>query len=132
MECNSNNLTKRFIMKKSTIFIMGLLALGATQIRSMESQQVALDKTQQKEFRATLAGYRGAYILQQLLENTGRKEVKAETRLRKDLESLLNDYKRLHGDDSYVAHKLQRLEKFKNEEMPGIFKQLSQLKTEDI
>jgi hypothetical protein len=117
-------------MKKFTI-LLGLLVLGASQVYSMEQQNI-LNKEQQKEFRATLAGYRGAYILQQLLESTGRKEVKAETRLRTDYTELLDDYKRLHGDDPYVAKKFKRLEKFKNEEVPAIFEQLRKLKTEEL
>ena len=117
-------------MKKVIIF--GLLALGASQIHSMEQQPNILNKEQQKEFRATLAGYRGAYILQQLLEATGRTEVKAETRLRKDYSELLDDYKRLHGNDPYVAKKFKRLEKFKNEEVPAIFREINKLKTEEL
>ncbi|HLW73204.1 MAG TPA: hypothetical protein VKR54_04080 [Candidatus Babeliales bacterium] len=112
-------------MKKSTI-ILGLLALGANQIHSMEQQNI-LNKDQQKEFRATLAGYRGAYVLQRLLEATGGKEVKAETRLRQDYVGLLDDYKRLHGNDPYVAKKFKRLESFKNEEVPARFEQLKKL-----
>jgi hypothetical protein len=114
-------------MKKSTI-ILGLLALGAHQIHSMEQQNI-LNKEQQKEFRAILAGYRGAYVLQRLLEATEGTEVKAETRLRKHHEELLDNYKRLHGNDPYVAKKFKRLEKFKNEEVPARFEQLRKLHT---
>ncbi|HEX4069056.1 MAG TPA: hypothetical protein VHX42_03070 [Candidatus Babeliales bacterium] len=120
-------------MKKFIVF-MGLLAFGAFQMygMEMETQPNVLNKEQQKEFRAILAGYRGAFILQQMLEATGRKEVKAETRLRKDQEELLNDYQRIHGTDPYVAKKFKRLEKFKNEEIPSIFAKLRELKTEEI
>lgn len=118
-------------MKKITTLLLGLLILGVSQIHSMEQQQ-ELNKEQQKEFRAALAGYRGAYILQQMLERTGRTEVKAEARLRKDYGDILETYKQLHGETPYVKHKLERLEKFKNKEVPAIFEQLAKLKTEDL
>jgi hypothetical protein len=118
-------------MKKS-IIILGLLAFGAHRIHSMEQQQLPLDKRQQKEFRATLAGCRSTYLQQQLLEATGRKENKAEARLRRNYEDLLNDYKQLHGNDVFVKDHLHKLEKFKNKEVPAIFKELNKLKTEDL
>jgi len=119
-------------MKKPIIFILGLLILGTYQIHSMEQQQQFLTKTQQKEFRATLAGYRATYLQQQLLEATGRTENKAEARLRKNYEELLNDYKRLHSDDAFVVDHFKKLEKFKNREVPAIFEQLRKLKTEEL
>jgi hypothetical protein len=118
-------------MKKS-IFIVGLLVFGISQLYSMEQQQLPLDKTQQKEFRATLAGYRSTYLQQQLLEATGRKENKAEARLRRNYEGLLNDYKQLHGNDAFVKDHFHKLEKFKNKEVPAIFNELKKLKTEEL
>ena len=49
-----------------------------------------------------------------------------------DYGDILETYKQLHGETPYVKHKLERLEKFKNKEVPAIFEQLAKLKTEDL
>jgi hypothetical protein len=112
-------------MKKHIIFTLGLLALGITQVYSME-QQVMLDKKKQKEFRELLAGYRGAYLQQQLLTLTGRAENKAEARLRKKHEERLSNYKQLHGGDDFVKDHFRKLEKFKTKEVPAIIAEVKQ------
>jgi len=117
-------------MKKHIIFTLSLVTFGVTQVHSME--QLPLDKNQQKEFRASLAGFRSTYIQQQLLESTGRTENKAEARLRRNYEELLNGYKQYHGNDKFVVDHFKKLEKFKNKEVPTIFAELRKLKTEDL
>jgi hypothetical protein len=117
-------------MKKHIMLALGLVTCGVTQLHSME--QSILDKSQQKEFRATLAGYRGTYIMQQMLATTGRTENKAEARLRRNYEELLDGYKQLHGNDKFVIDHFKKLEKFKNKEVPSIFAELKKLETEDL
>lgn len=119
-------------MKKHIIFIVGLVALGAIQLHSMEQQQNILNKQQQKELRLNLAGYRSTYIYQQLLTAVGKSENKAEMRLRNNYEEFLRDYKLVHSNDPFVINAFHKLEKFKNKEVPAIFEQLNKPKTEEL
>ena len=119
-------------MKKHIILVVGLLVGGVAPVYCMETETNELNKSQQKEFRAVLASYRAAYIYQQLLALTEKIENKAELRLRRNLESLLQDYKNLHGNDPFVKQAFHKLDKFKNKEVPAIFQELAKLKTEDL
>jgi len=74
----------------------------------------------QKRFRKILAGYCQAYLLQKVFAAVGRHENKAEIRLRKKTQKLLNKYRELYPDDEFVNDHFKTLEKFKHKEVRHI------------
>lgn len=113
---------------KKYIITLGLITLATTHMYG--SEQPTLDKKAQKEFRQALAGYRGMFVHLKVLEATGGEEVKAETRLRLKLENKIQQYAIKNNDNTYVEKKIERLEKFKTEEVPQRLQQMSQPKIE--
>lgn len=106
--------------------MLSLFALAASPLYSMEKEQ-SLNKDEQKEFRALLASYRGAFINQQILNTVGDSEDASEMSLRNKFEDSLNTYKQSYPNDSHVKAAFKKLDKFKNKEVPSLLKKLGNL-----
>lgn len=99
-------------------------------IRAERKKGTLLTKEEQFDFRKHLARYRGGYVLQQLLNKTDGTEVEAETYVREDEEKYLEQL--FPVKDIYFTRAEQRLEKFKNKEVPARFEMIGLIKEEAI